>query len=141
MRIPDDEWIPARDKAAEEGETMTDVIRRALRRYVTGALLGALVLVSIGGTSQASAPSVAPASNVVTEAVFVAAVRTFGAGTAIANRSDAELIASGKAVCAGAGQGVGAYWSQVAATYSPKFAKAAGVTSYAQWVSLSLIHI
>ena len=34
IRVPDDEWIPARDKAAENGETMTRVIRRALQSYV-----------------------------------------------------------------------------------------------------------
>jgi len=38
VRVPDDEWVPARDKAAQEGETMTDVIRRGLRKYVVGAL-------------------------------------------------------------------------------------------------------
>ena len=38
-RIPDEEYLPAQDKAAAEGETMTDVIRRALRKYVLGALI------------------------------------------------------------------------------------------------------
>jgi len=38
IRVPDDEWLPAKDKAAEKGETMTDVIRRGLRKYVSGAL-------------------------------------------------------------------------------------------------------
>lgn len=33
MRIPDDEWHPAQEKAAERGETVTDVVRRALREY------------------------------------------------------------------------------------------------------------
>ena len=34
VRVPDDEWVPARDKAAEEGKTMTEVIRAALESYV-----------------------------------------------------------------------------------------------------------
>ena len=34
IRVPDDEWQAARDKAAENGETMTGVIRRALQSYV-----------------------------------------------------------------------------------------------------------
>jgi len=46
-RVPDDEWNPARDKAAEEGETMTDVIRRGLRKYVASA--GMFTLVMVGG--------------------------------------------------------------------------------------------
>ena len=51
VRVPDDEWIPARDKAAEEGETMTDVIRAGLRRYVLGALI---VACFVGGGYLAS---------------------------------------------------------------------------------------
>lgn len=34
VRIPDAVWDAARAKAAERGETVTDVIRRALERYV-----------------------------------------------------------------------------------------------------------
>ena len=34
MRIPDEEWEPALRIAADRGETVTDVVRRALRRYV-----------------------------------------------------------------------------------------------------------
>jgi predicted DNA binding CopG/RHH family protein len=33
VRIPDDEWEAAKAKAAAEGETLSEVIRRALRRY------------------------------------------------------------------------------------------------------------
>jgi len=33
VRIPDEEWRAAQERAAERGETVTDVIRRALRRY------------------------------------------------------------------------------------------------------------
>jgi hypothetical protein len=33
IRIPDDEWRAAQQRAAERGETLTDVIRRALKRY------------------------------------------------------------------------------------------------------------
>lgn len=34
VRIEDDLWRAAQEKAAERGETVSDVIRRALRRYV-----------------------------------------------------------------------------------------------------------
>ena len=33
VRVPDDEWQAAQRRAAERGETVTDLIRRALRRY------------------------------------------------------------------------------------------------------------
>lgn len=35
IRIPDSEWLPARERADREGESVTDVVRRALREYVT----------------------------------------------------------------------------------------------------------
>lgn len=34
VRVPDSEWHPAQKKAKAEGETVTDVLRRALRDYV-----------------------------------------------------------------------------------------------------------
>jgi hypothetical protein len=34
VRVPDEEWHPAQAKAKAEGETVTDVVRRALREYV-----------------------------------------------------------------------------------------------------------
>ena len=34
VRIPDDLWNAAKERAAERGETVTDVLIRALRRYV-----------------------------------------------------------------------------------------------------------
>lgn len=34
VRVPDEEWHPAQKKAKAEGETVTDVVRRALRDYV-----------------------------------------------------------------------------------------------------------
>jgi hypothetical protein len=34
VRVPDDLWRAAQEKAARRGETLTDVIRRALERYV-----------------------------------------------------------------------------------------------------------
>ena len=37
IRVPDDEWERAKSKAAERGETITDVVRRALRDVATGA--------------------------------------------------------------------------------------------------------
>lgn len=33
VRIPDDIWEAAKAKAAERGDSMTDVIRQALERY------------------------------------------------------------------------------------------------------------
>ena len=35
FRAPDSEWDPAKAHAAEVGETLTDVLRRALREYPT----------------------------------------------------------------------------------------------------------
>lgn len=62
IRVPDEEWTPAKDKAAAEGETMTDVIRAGLRKYVINALI---VACFVGGGYLASdyfhpAPTVAP---------------------------------------------------------------------------------
>jgi len=53
IRVPDDEWIPAKDKATREGETMTDVIRRALRKYVVGFVI-ALAFLALAGCGTAS---------------------------------------------------------------------------------------
>lgn len=36
IRVPDDIWLPARALAAELGDTLTDVIRKALAAYVAG---------------------------------------------------------------------------------------------------------
>lgn len=33
VRVPDDLWHAAKERAAERGETVTDAIIRALRRY------------------------------------------------------------------------------------------------------------
>lgn len=35
VRVPDDLWYAALEKAAERNETLADVIRRALQRYVS----------------------------------------------------------------------------------------------------------
>lgn len=34
VRIPDEIWIPAKEIAAREGETLSEVIRRALTEYI-----------------------------------------------------------------------------------------------------------
>ena len=34
FRIPDPVWVAAQARAAERGETLTDVVLRALREYV-----------------------------------------------------------------------------------------------------------
>ena len=34
MRIPDEVWLEVQRIAADRGETVTDVVMRALRRYV-----------------------------------------------------------------------------------------------------------
>lgn len=33
LRVPDEEWLPALEKARAEGRTLTDVIRAYLRKY------------------------------------------------------------------------------------------------------------
>ncbi len=37
VRIPDEVWHAAQARAAERGETVTDVILRALKRYVSAS--------------------------------------------------------------------------------------------------------
>lgn len=34
VRVPDDLWAAAQEKAKERGESVSDVVRRALERYV-----------------------------------------------------------------------------------------------------------
>lgn len=34
VRVPDEIWLPAKEKADEEGETLSEVIRRALTEYI-----------------------------------------------------------------------------------------------------------
>lgn len=34
VRVPDELWNAARDKAADRGEILSDIVRRALRDYV-----------------------------------------------------------------------------------------------------------
>lgn len=34
VRVADELWLAAQEKAAERGETVADVIRRALERYI-----------------------------------------------------------------------------------------------------------
>jgi hypothetical protein len=36
FRIPDSEYLPSQERAAREGETMTDVVRRAIRAHGAG---------------------------------------------------------------------------------------------------------
>ena len=36
VRVPDDLWHAAMSKAADEGETLSNVLRRALEEYVKG---------------------------------------------------------------------------------------------------------
>jgi NRPS condensation-like uncharacterized protein len=36
VRVPDDIWKAAKTRASEQGETVTDVLIRALRTYNTG---------------------------------------------------------------------------------------------------------
>jgi predicted HicB family RNase H-like nuclease len=35
VRVPDEEWRAAQEACAANGESVTDVVRRALREYVT----------------------------------------------------------------------------------------------------------
>ena len=93
---------------------MTDVIRRGLRRYVAGAFIVALVLVGVGSTSQAAQP---PSPT----ALFVATLRQIGAGTTIADQTDAYLINGGKSICTDIRNGATrvSMWKQVSAYYTP----------------------
>jgi hypothetical protein len=118
MRIPDNPWKPAMERATREGTTLTAVVIAFLRRYAAGTAVLALILAGgVGAGSQAARASapVTPASNVVTEALYVVTVRALSTQvfpdgkTSIDNLSDAELIAAGKATCARA-----AHWRQVA---------------------------
>lgn len=34
VRVPDEIWLPAKEIAEHEGETLSDVIRRALLEYI-----------------------------------------------------------------------------------------------------------
>lgn len=34
VRVPDDPWLPAKRKAEDHGETISEVINRLLRQYV-----------------------------------------------------------------------------------------------------------
>jgi len=45
VRVPDEEWQAAQKIAKETGETMTDLVRRALRQLVSTALLGSMLVV------------------------------------------------------------------------------------------------
>lgn len=36
IRVPDEEWVPARARVEEQGETLTDPIRELLRFLATG---------------------------------------------------------------------------------------------------------
>lgn len=94
VRIPDEEWLPAKLVADQKGETMTDVIRRALRQYVATAVLFAMLLVGGmaggmregevtlfgGGTCKSLATCEANADNgPAIEAMLAEQVATFGA--------------------------------------------------------------
>ena len=48
-RIPDEEYLPLEAIAAKTGETMTDIVRRALRQLVATTVLGSMLVV--GGLS------------------------------------------------------------------------------------------
>jgi len=120
MRIPDNPWKPAMERATREGTTLTAVVIAFLRRYAAGAAVLALVMASFSGSAEASAPvaAVAPMS---ASASFVATVRQIGAGTTIADQTDAYLIRGGKSICADfdAGQTRQSMWDQVSPYYSP----------------------
>ena len=101
---------------------MTDVIRRALRKYVAGATLLVLVLAGgVGASSQAAQASAPVVQKVSATGMFVATVRQIGAGTTIADQTDAYLIRAGKSVCADFDKGAtrASMWRQVSAYYSP----------------------
>jgi hypothetical protein len=41
VRVDDDLWFPALERATQRGETLSDVIRRALRKYIGDVTLHA----------------------------------------------------------------------------------------------------
>jgi len=45
IRVPDEEWLPAQKIAKETGETMTDIVRRALRQLVSTTVLGSMLVI------------------------------------------------------------------------------------------------
>jgi hypothetical protein len=56
IRVPDEEWLPAQKIAAERGETMTDIVRRALRQLVSTTVLGSMLVVgAMSGTREGDA--------------------------------------------------------------------------------------
>jgi len=119
MRIPNNPWKPAMERATREGTTLTAVVIAFLRRYATGAAVLALIMASISGSAQASAPVVQPMSATET---FVATVRQIGAGTTIADQTDAYLIRGGKSICADFKGGMtrASMWQQASPYYSPR---------------------
>ena len=53
VRVPDKEWLPAQEIAAKTGETMTDIVRRALRQLVSTTVLGSMLVVgAMSGTRE-----------------------------------------------------------------------------------------
>jgi len=51
VRVPDEEWLPAQKIAKETGETMTDLVRRALRQLVSTTVLGSMLVIgAMSGT-------------------------------------------------------------------------------------------
>jgi len=121
MRIPDNPWKPAMERATREGTTLTAVVVAFLRRYAAGAAMLALVMASFSGSAEASAPvaAVAPMS---TSASFVATVRQIGVGTTIMDQTDAYLINGGKSICADFKGGMtrASMWQQASPYYSPR---------------------
>jgi hypothetical protein len=119
IRIPDDEWQAALEATKAKGETVTNVVREALRRFVASAILATMVVVALGSGSPPAA-AVSPIAQ-TSDAAFVANVRQIGAGTTIATRSATDLIRSGKSLCAdiNAGATRQSLWRQVGAYYTP----------------------
>jgi len=120
MRIPDNPWKPAMERATREGTTLTAVVIAFLRRYAAGAAVLALVMASVSSSAQASAPAVTAAPMSATS-TFVATVRQIGAGTTIADQTDAYLVRAGRSVCASLDSGATrqTMWAQVSGYYDP----------------------
>jgi len=123
-RIPDEEYLPAVAKAKAEGiMTGTALMRMLVRKYVTGVILLVFVLAGgVGSSSQVAQASAPVAQPMSATATFVATVRQIGAGTTIADQTDAYLIRGGKSICADfdAGQTRQSMWAQVSPYYSPR---------------------
>lgn len=70
VRIPDDEWIAIKVRAAKDGVTATDVVREAVRRYlaVPSLALAVVLALATAGCGTTPAPQATEAVSVLAAA-------------------------------------------------------------------------